>query len=227
MNNYEYEIIRSKRKTIELHINNDGSLKIRSPLNISDLEIEKFVNSKDKWINKHRSRILDNYKVKKNFKLKFGDTVKLRGNDISIVPIKDNNIYFKDNKFYIFEKANSNQIKQIIIDSYKKIAKSYIGNRINYFTKKTNITPYNFKITSAKTRWGSCSGKNSLNFSWRIIVASDDIIDYVIVHELCHIKEHNHSKNFWREVENIIPDYKEKKLKLKELGRNLSKENWD
>ncbi|MDR2830939.1 MAG: M48 family metallopeptidase [Methanobrevibacter sp.] len=227
MNKFKYKIIRSKRKTIAIHINKNGSLEVRSPFSVSDLEIEEFVNSKERWIKEHEDRILDDHQVRNDFRLNFGDTVKLMGKNVLIVPIKDKYAYFKDDKFYIYEKANSKQIMQITIEMYKKIAKPYIGSRISYFTQKTKIIPSNFRITSAKTRWGSCSGKNSLNFSWRLLMASDDVIDYVVVHELCHIKEHNHSKRFWREVENMFPDYREKETKLKELGKKLNKENWD
>ncbi|GAA5818755.1 MAG: M48 family metallopeptidase [Methanobrevibacter sp. CfCl-M3] len=227
MINLEYEIIRSKRKTLAICINKDGSIKIRSPLNLSDLEIEKFVNSKEKWITEHIDKVSKDYKVRKDFKLNFGDTVKLKGEDVPIIPIKGKYARFKDNKFYVFKKCDSEQIKQNIIQLYKRIAKFHIGGRINYFIEKTGLIPSNFKITNAKTRWGSCSGKNSINFSWRLMMASDDLIDYVIVHELCHIKEHNHSEKFWKEVENIIPNYKESKIKLRELEKRLNKEDWD
>ncbi len=89
------------------------------------------------------------------------------------------------------------------------------------------IIPTGLRITSAKTRWGSCSGKNSINFSWRLIMADEKTIDYVIVHELAHIKQHNHSSDFWKIVESTLPNYNQEKEKLKILGEKLSKENWD
>ncbi len=90
-----------------------------------------------------------------------------------------------------------------------------------------DVKPIKIGITSAKTRWGSCSGKNSVNFSWKLIMADDKTIDYVIIHELTHIKQHNHSKKFWNIVESIMPDYSEQKKKLKILGEKLNKENWE
>ena len=87
--------------------------------------------------------------------------------------------------------------------------------------------PSAVKINGAKTRWGSCSSKKSINFSWRLIKADDDVIDYVVVHELSHITEMNHSPNFWAIVENILLDYRERKVKLKRLQKRLSMENWE
>ena len=89
-----------------------------------------------------------------------------------------------------------------------------------------NVTPIAVKVNSAKTRWGSCSGRNSINFSWRLIMADDDVIDYVIVHELAHIKEHNHSDRFWAVVASVLPDYKMRQAKLKILQKKLASEDW-
>ena len=88
------------------------------------------------------------------------------------------------------------------------------------------VTPIAVKINSAMRRWGSCSSRMSLNFSWRLIMADDAIIDYVVVHELAHIKEMNHSARFWAVVESVLPDFRERKRKLKELQSRLSGEDW-
>jgi predicted metal-dependent hydrolase len=97
----------------------------------------------------------------------------------------------------------------------RKKAKEIIPAKVEYYSKRMKVTPIGVKINSAKTRWGSCSKKNSLNFSWRLMLTSDELIDYAVVHELAHIKEHNHSKRFWKVVEKILPDYKERGKKLK------------
>jgi hypothetical protein len=90
-----------------------------------------------------------------------------------------------------------------------------------------SVTPIAVKINSAKTRWGSCSNKKSLNFSWRLIMADDDVIDYVVVHELAHLREMNHSPRFWAVVEAVLPDYRERKLKLRALQAKLNREDWE
>ncbi len=78
------------------------------------------------------------------------------------------------------------------------------------------------RITSARTRWGSCSSRGTLSFTWRLVMASEDVIDYVIVHELVHLRIHNHSREFWTQVGLLMPDYKEKRLWLKKNASVLT-----
>lgn len=225
----KYTITRSNRKTIAIKINKDSSLEVKAPVNLPKDKIDEFVNSKEKWIAKHSERIFNNYFLKKQFKLNFGDFVLVRGQNNQIKPFNSKiAIYNKDKKiFFIPKTAEKNQIKAILIELYKKIAHNHINKRVNYFKNKMDVKPIKIGITSAKTRWGSCSGKNSVNFSWKLIMADDKTIDYVIIHELAHIKQHNHSKKFWNIVESIMPNYSEQKKKLKILGEKLNKENWE
>ena len=225
----EYKLIKTKRKTISIKIREDATLEVRAPLNMSKEKIDEFVKSKEKWIAKYIGKVEENYASKKQFELKFGDFIRLRGKHASICPVEGNiGSYDKDkNIFLIPEIANSHEIKDMLIKLYKLIAKDYIKERVSDFARSMNVNPTAIRITSAKTRWGSCSGKNSINFSWKLIMADDETIDYVVVHELAHIKQHNHSKKFWNIVESFIPDYKKQKEKLKKLGEKLSKEDWD
>jgi predicted metal-dependent hydrolase len=225
----KYKLTRSKRKTLAIKINKDSSLEVKAPINLSNEKIDEFVKSKEKWISKHSKDILEKYNLKKQFTLKFGDCVFLRGECNPILATEGNTASYnpEEKKFYIPEIANSKQIKELVVALYKLIAKSYINDRVSFFANKMNIYPQGLRITSAKTRWGSCSGKNTINFTWKLIMADDEVIDYVVVHELAHIKEHNHSKNFWKIVESIIPDYKVQQAKLKKLSENLAKEDWD
>ena len=224
-----YTITRSNRKTIAIKINKDSSLEVKAPVNLPKDKIDAFVNSKEKWIAKHSERIFNNYFLKKQFELNFGDFVLLRGQNNQIKSFNGKTAIYNSYKkiFFIPETAEKNQIKAIVIELYKKIAHNHINKRVNYFKNKMDVKPIKIGITSAKTRWGSCSGKNSVNFSWKLIMADDKTIDYVIIHELAHIKQHNHSKKFWNIVESIMPDYSEQKKKLKILGEKLNKENWE
>ena len=101
------------------------------------------------------------------------------------------------------------------IDELKRKAKEYIPLRVEYFARVMGVTPSNVSINQAKTRFGSCSSKKRLNFSCNVMRYPNDAIDYVIVHELAHIKELNHSKRFWAIVEDVLPDYKERQQLLK------------
>lgn len=106
-------------------------------------------------------------------------------------------------------------------EEIKKLADKalqHIPKRVSYFAKQIGVTYGKITIRNQKTRWGSCSSKGNLNFNCQLMLAPPEIIDYVVVHELCHRKEMNHSKNFWREVEKILPDYKKSVLWLKNEG---------
>ena len=101
------------------------------------------------------------------------------------------------------------------VEELKKKAWEYIPTRVEYFAKIMGVTPSNVSINQAKTRFGSCSSKKRLNFSCNVMRYPSEAIDYVIVHELAHIKELNHSKRFWTIVESVMPDYKERQRLLK------------
>lgn len=96
-------------------------------------------------------------------------------------------------------------------------ANEVIPKKVKYFSELMGVTPKSIRIGNAKSYWGCCSVDNRINFSWRLMMLEDKIIDYVVVHELSHIKEHNHSKKFWNEVERVVPDYKILRNRLKTI----------
>ncbi len=102
-------------------------------------------------------------------------------------------------------------------------AKRIIPQRVDHYSRMMGVRYGKITIRMQKTRWGSCSSKGNLNFNCLLMKAPDEIIDYVVVHELCHLIEMNHSDKFWAEVEKVIPDYKEKRKWLKDHGNELMK----
>lgn len=104
---------------------------------------------------------------------------------------------------------------------YIEAARSYIPKRVAYYSDMTGGTYNRITIRSQKTRWGSCSSKGTLSFNWRLMLAPPAILDYVVVHELCHLKHMNHSADFWKAVESVYPDYRNARKWLKEHGNEL------
>lgn len=104
---------------------------------------------------------------------------------------------------------------------YRNAAKDYIPKRVEYYHQFTGGHYEKITIRDQKTRWGSCSSTGTLSFSFRLMLAPPRVLDYVVVHELCHLTHMNHSKEFWNMVENILPDYKEHRKWLKENGHTL------
>lgn len=109
-------------------------------------------------------------------------------------------------------------------EEIKKLADKalqHIPKRVSYFAKQIDVTYGKITIRNQKTRWGSCSSKGNLNFNCLLMLTPPEVIDYVVVHELCHRKEMNHSEAFWAEVEKILPYYKEQVKWLKENGGQI------
>lgn len=133
--------------------------------------------------------------------------------------------FIKQKADWIFKKidyskkllVNSKQNSRQEYKKYKDQAFKFVTERINYYNKFYCFGFNQVRIKNQKTRWGSCSGKSNLNFNYKIIFLPSDLADYLIVHELCHLKELNHSKDFWALVARIIPDYKEKRKKVKKI----------
>ena len=108
-----------------------------------------------------------------------------------------------------------------LINKHKKYARKIFESKVAYYHQFTGGNYTSITIRDQKTRWGSCSERGTLSFNWRLILAPPEILDYVVVHELCHLTHMNHSKEFWSMVSNTIPDYKEKRKWLKENGHTL------
>ena len=221
----EYTLTRSKRKTLALYIR-DGKVEVRAPLKMPMKNIEKFISTKEKWINDKVKKTIEQAQQREDFTLSYGDTVVYRGDVYPIIAKAVNSIGFDGTGFYIPPGYSPEEIKQACVRIYRMLAKRDLNEKVNEFSTMMSVSPSTVKINSANTRWGSCSAKKSINFSWRLIMADDDVIDYVVVHELAHIIELNHSDKFWSVVENILPDYKIRQKRLRDLQKRLNCEDW-
>lgn len=114
------------------------------------------------------------------------------------------------------EKITFEQIKELADQAVE-----YIPKRVKYYAEKENFVYNKITIKNLVSRWGSCSTKGNLNFNCLLMLTPDYVIDYIVVHELCHLREMNHSEKFWAEVEKIMPDYQRAELWLKQNGGNL------
>ena len=177
--NAEVSVIRSGRKTVSIQVKPNEVI-IRAPMRMKEKEIEKFVESKRNWIEKHLKTLSEKQKALEN-----------------IEPYSDEEIR-----------------------SFIKKAKEIIPKKVEFYAEKIGVTYNRITIRCQRTRWGSCSSKGNLNFNCLLVLLPDEIIDSVIVHELCHRKHMNHSAKFYEEVEKVFPEYR----KCHEwLNRNGSK----
>ncbi|RUM29735.1 MAG: M48 family peptidase [Aquifex sp.] len=216
------KIIRSKRKTIALQVTDNATLIIRAPYDIDEETLLKVMLKHEKWIRKKIEEIKsrDPKVRKKEFVngegfLYLGKSYKLKIVDEQDVPLRF------DNGFYLLREYLP-VARNIFINWYKERAYEKIKERVEFYAQKRGLKYNCINITNAEKRWGSCSDKGNLNFSWRLIMAPLPVIDYVVVHELVHLVEKNHSKEFWNKVKLLMPDYEKYKNWLKKYGYLLT-----
>ena len=176
----EYQIIRSKRKTLSLEVR-DGNLLVRAPLRVTNAEIELFVSRHRVWIDKQLGK------------------ARQRQSELAAAG-----------------KLTSNDIKRLADE-----AKLLIPERVRHYAPIVGVTYGRITIRSQRTKWGSCSGKGNLNFNCLLMLTPPEVIDSVVVHELCHLKEMNHSERFYAEVLRVMPDYRKWDRWLKDNGALL------
>jgi len=221
----KYTLIRSKRKTIAIYVR-DGFVEVRAPLNAAKRDIDRFVISKESWITDRLDRLREQAERSKAFTLNYGDLVRYRGKVYPVAAKNGSHVGFDDDAFYMPPNLSEEHIQAACIQVYRMLAKRDLTMKAREFAMLMNVTPSEIKITGAKTRWGSCSSKKHINFSWRLILADDSLIDYVVVHELSHLFEMNHSPRFWAIVKKYMPDYRERIARLHAFQKQLLNEAW-
>ena len=212
------KIIRTKRKTIALQITDDAKLIVKAPFEVSDETIFRVVRKHISWITEKKKEIQsrDPKFSSKEFVSGEGFLYLGRYYKLEIVDGQEELLRF-ENKFYLSRSALPDA-KKVFIDWYKKKAYEKISERVRFYSQRSGIKYNKVNITDAQKRWGSCSPKGNLNFSWKLIMAPLSVIDYVVVHELAHIEEKKHSKSFWVKVKIMMPDYEKYKNWLNENG---------
>lgn len=216
------KIIRTKRRTFGLRVGSDATLTVRAPLRADIKLIEKIVAEKSAWITKKQEEALKKGKDVVTHQFEAGESFYCLGQGYPLtIAEQGKTLTFESDNFFLPQKY-SYKGKEVFIKWYKAKALSYIQERVDYYSNQMGLSYKSIRISSAKKRWGSCSGKKNLGFSWRLILAAPEIIDYVVVHELAHLKHHNHAKTFWLYVESILPNYKVSKKRLKENGHLLA-----
>lgn len=215
-----YNIVYSNRKTIALVVKPGAILEIRAPMRADRQQIEKILLNRKEWVEKNLQK-MDKKKVPLK-QYKPGEDFLFLGKKYPLMLVSDyrSRVYF-ENAFFISVHF-AHKAKAMMQTWYKEKAFEIINERIVKFSKIMGVQYKSIGIRYNKTRWGSCSSSGNLNFSWRLIMAPLEIIDYVVVHELAHIAQHNHSRLFWKEVATYFPEYKKAKVWLNEQGYLLT-----
>lgn len=214
------QIVRSKRKTIALIVKPDGSLIVRAPLRTPDGIIQEFIQRNTGWVTRKQAEALAALPPAPR-QYVAGELFLYLGNPypLFIAQGQQPPLLFDES----FKLADAAQSKASLMFErwYRTQAKMIINERVDVYARQYNFQYKRIGITSARTRWGSCSANGSLNFSWRLMMAPIEAIDYVIIHELVHTVVHNHSRQFWDKVARIMPDYQERRKWLRTHAQEL------
>lgn len=224
MSVYIDKIVRSKRRTISIRVTDDGRLEVKVPFNVSKDLIEHVVEQKSTWVEQKKREAMIKSQKNPPKSCIAGERFKLLGRDYTLIFSESVKEATVQENYLIIPQQNENSAMAAIENWYKEAAKKILTARVEYYSSKTGIKFVSVRITGALTRWGSCSSKGRLCFTWRLAMAPLEIIDYVVVHELSHIKYFNHSKAFWLYVGEQLPDYAIRKEWLKNNSSLLRKD---
>ena len=215
------EIVRTRRrKTASIKIE-DGSVRVIVPLRLSTARIEQLVQKRLSWI-RHKLReqaevVLPAPKeyvsgesftyLGRNYRLKLLEsnlsTVKLRGGRLEL------------------RRTEPEAVREALLGWYRAHALQRLTEKTRRYAKLLQVEPESVTVKDYKARWGACSSTGRITYNWRIIIAPHRIVDYVVVHELCHLKHMNHSPAYWRAVKHELPDYQERRVWLKSHSQEL------
>lgn len=217
------KIVRSKRKTLSLEINERAELVVRAPMRASLRTVEDLVREKRNWIlrNQERMRVRNQQKLPKKFVA--GEKFMYLGNKYPLFIIEnDLGVSLMLDENFILSRKYLSKAEKVFFDWYCEQARQKIIERVQKYADEIGCQYRQINISNACKKWGSCSGKNALSFSWRLVMAPLEIIDYVVIHELTHIAEKNHSRKFWDKVVLFYPKYKECRQWLRQNGHLLN-----
>lgn len=226
----DYSLIYSSRqKTIELAIDLDSGFTVRAPVSISKEEVYVTLQKKANWIITNLDRMNEVIRNETRREFVSGEKFLYKGKRYKLKVIKvDEEIVpylsFTYSKFLVYVPANVSEldyprtIQPLFIDFYHQKAEKILSQRARKYMIYFESKPSLIKVRPLKNKWGNCSRTNQLRFNWRVVMAKMSIIDYVVVHELCHIRHKDHSRAFWNEVQKILPDFEERKEWLRING---------
>ncbi len=199
-------VVRSRRKTLSLTVTPNGEILVRAPYQLKEDEVYRFLAKHQTWIEKRIKKIQET-----KLKLADGQNITLFGREYLITAGKT---AIKNGSLYLPEQNREGALTALL----KRLARKDMALRTAALAQKYCFQYTAVKISSARKRWGSCNTEGSISYSFRIAFLPDELIDYVVIHELCHTQFFNHSKQFWQKVQSVLPDYQKRRKLLKEYG---------
>lgn len=222
-----YTIKRSaKRRKLTITIERDCSVVIHAPKGVSDEKIRQVVDSKRQWIYEkiNHSQKYQDLPHPPGKELVNGESALYLGRQYRIEIVNDDLKKVQFNQIFLIPNIQATRKTDVLRSWYWERAKQKIIPRVQQHARELGVDPAEIKIVDNRYRWGSCTLKDNLNFNWRLIKAPMFVVDYVIVHELAHLLELNHSPRFWNIVRSKIVNSDKAKIWLRENGQLLEQE---
>ena len=219
---YKISVKRSKRKTASIYIERDGSLSVLVPEKTTEQEVDDILKANEYKIHKYQAkRELLNEKATKREPVNGQSFLYLGRNYYLQYSVESKEIEFKGRYFYAPEGSTA-RLSGLFKEFYRQRGYKFITPRVNKYAETMGLKIEEISIQELKTRWASCSDKKpKINFHWKVMMAPASVIDYLIVHELCHFKHKRHNADFWNLVDKYYPDYQKQISWLKEYGATL------
>ncbi len=227
INHPPIEFRRSRRAIrMRLQIDREGRITLVAPWFSKEGEIHSFVARHKPWLQKHLGLIENHKALRPAPRYRTGDTFYYFGEPLALEvapsPLKRPTIKILDNRMRITlyrdigKSEGVSAAKRTVEQFYRKKAEEVIRDRLDHFNEHYGFRFRRVAFRDQKSRWGSCSRAGNLNFNWRLVMAPIEVIDFVVVHELCHLREMNHSPRFWALVEQTVPRYREARKWLRD-----------
>ena len=218
----DIELIRSKRKTISIHIERDGSVSARIPEEISEEEILKVLKSKEYQIHQNLAlwSQLNQTKVERDYVN--GQSFLYLGRNYRLHFVEENlgPLLFKKGYFHL-SLSDKNLAREMFIDFYKEKLNEKLKPILKRYKGQLGVNPKEIKVMELQNRWASCTSSGNVNFHWKCAMAPIDVLNYIVVHELTHLIHPNHTNAFWNELDKVMPNYQKQIQWLKINGAGM------
>lgn len=215
------KLVRAKRRTIALIVERDGSLTVRAPRRATLKDIQGFIVKKTNWILRSREKLKAIVPLRKKDYVD-GERFLFLGTEYELRLVPPQRPALKFDGGFTLSTSARERGEQAFIKWYKTQAWAVFNERVRHYAAQHGFEPKQVKVNSAKTRWGSCTSNGTINFTWRLVMAPMEVIDYVVLHELAHLRIKNHSPRFWKLVESLCPDFKRHRKWLRDHGEKLN-----
>jgi hypothetical protein len=217
------EIKYSQRKTMAIEVKPGGKVIVRAPKGTRKNTIQQFVQQKSGWIAQAKDRMIKISPAEVKQQYHDGAQILYLGHlwKLQLVDKVKGGLKFNAEEGFQLQKDRLDEAADLIKNFYREETRRLVSVYIDQYASKWGLKVIDLRITSAKTRWGSCSAKNGLNFSYRLAMVPLDALEYVVVHELVHTRHHNHSTAFWGFVAQMMPGFQKRRQWLKLNGRKL------